>query len=182
MASRPYTTPTWEEVTFAQEKLNARALITRTDLKGIITFASSAVMKMTKYSKEELIGSPHSIFRHPFMPEMVFREMWKNITKGKNFRGFIMNLRKDGKHYWVELNVFPINENGKIVLYSPDKIKGYSAVRKEPSREEIQAAYERYRVIRKAELLQKGELQDWEKDLLKKLDELPEKADDLLSK
>jgi len=135
---------------------------------------------MTRFTKYDLIGSPHSIVRHPFMPEAIFKEMWDSIEKGKHFQGFVMNLRKDSNHYWVEVFVDPIDKSGEIIYDNSELVKGYVAVRREPSREEIQKAYELYKVMRKAELLAKSTLKDWEKELLKKLDELPEKADDLL--
>jgi len=180
MAATPYVEPNWEEVTFEKEGLDARALITKTDIKGIITFASLAYRKMTKFDKDELIGSPHSIVRHPFMPETVFKEMWKIIKNGISYRGIIMNLRKDGRHYWVEVRISPIGENGEIICYAPEKIRGYLAVRREPSRKDIQKSYEKYIVIRKAELLQKFSLKKWEEELLSKLDALPKYAEDLI--
>jgi aerotaxis receptor len=179
MAATPKVPPLWKEATFESEGLDARALITRTDLKGIITFASRAYRQMTKFDKNELVGHPHSVVRHPFMPEAAFKEMWDVIQRGEHFNALVMNLRKDGKHYWVDVHVDPIDENGNIVS-DPDKIKGYVAVRREPTRKEVQDAYSLYKKIRKAELLAKNKLKDWEKELLKKLDELPEKADELL--
>jgi aerotaxis receptor len=180
MAVKPYTTPSWKEITFKDEGLDARALITRTDLKGIITFASKAYRDMTKFNRNDLIGSPHSIVRHPFMPESVFKKMWDTIQRGEHFAGLVMNLRKDSNHYWVEVNVDPIDEEGNVVS-DPDKIAGYLAIRREPSRDEIEQAYELYKVMRKAELLEKKALKEWEKELLEILDKLPEKAKDLLA-
>jgi PAS domain S-box-containing protein len=180
MAAKPYTTPSWKEITFKDEGLDARALVTRTDLKGIITFASKAFRGMTKFTKEDLIGSPHSIVRHPFMPEAVFKDMWDTIQRGEHFAGLVMNLRKDSNHYWVEVNVDPIDEEGNVVN-DPDKIAGYLAIRREPSREEIEQAYQLYKAMRKAELLEKNSLRDWEKELLEKLDKLPKNAEDLLA-
>jgi len=180
MAVKPYTKPSWREITFEMEGLDARALITRTDLNGIITFASVAYRKMTKFDKNDLIGAPHSIVRHPFMPEAVFKDMWDTIQRGEHFAGLVMNLRKDSNHYWVEVNVDPIDENGEIVYENPEKIKGYVAVRREPSREEVQHAYELYKAMRKAELLAKNSLKDWEKELLSVIDKLPKSVDDLL--
>jgi len=182
MAAKPYTTPSWREITFEMEGLDARALITRTDLKGIITFASLAYRKMTKFDRNDLLGSPHSIVRHPFMPEAVFRDMWDAIQRGEHFAGLVMNLRKDSNHYWIEVNVDPIDENGEIIYEKPDKIAGYVAVRREPSRDEIQQAYELYKAMRKAELLAKSNLKHWEKELLEILDRLPKKVDELLAK
>jgi len=168
MAARPRVTPLWEEITFEEEGLDARALVTRTDKNGIITFASKAYRDMTKYSKDELIGAPHSIVRHPFMPEAAFKDMWDTIEKGEHWNGLVMNLRKDGKHYWVDVHVDAIDSNGNVVT-DPNKIAGYVAIRREPSREEIEEAYKLYKAMRKAELLEKLHLKDWEKELLKKL-------------
>ena len=179
MARRPNVTPLWKEATFQEEGLDARALVTRTDLKGIITFASKAYRDMTKYSKQELIGESHNIVRHPFMPEIAFKEMWNTIQKGQHWNGLVMNLRKDGKHYWVDVHVDPIDEEGNFVSGEVDKIAGYLAVRREPTRDEIQKAYELYKALRKDELSKKANLKDWEEETLKKLDTLPEKADEL---
>jgi len=169
MAVRPKVNPLDIEVTFKDENLDARALITRTDKRGIITFTSKAYRDMTKYSKDELIGYPHSIVRHPCMPEAAFKEMWDTILQGKHWEGLVKNLRKDGKYYWVIVQIDPIDENGNIVYEKVDKIAGYVAVRKEPTRKEIEEADILYKKMRKAELLAKSSLQDWEKELLSKL-------------
>ena len=169
MAVKPHVKPLNIEATFEEEGLDARALITRTDKKGIITFASPAYRQMTKYSKEELIGKPHSIVRHPDMPEAAFKEMWDTIKQGKHWEGIVKNLRRDGKYYWVVVQIDPIDENGNIIYNKPDKIAGYIAVRREPSRSEINEADKLYKSMRKAELLAKSKLKDWEEELLKKL-------------
>ena len=169
MAVKPNVKPLDIEATFEEEGLDARALITRTDTKGIITFASPAYRQMTKYSKEELIGKPHNIVRHPEMPEAAFKEMWDTIQQGKHWEGMVRNLRKDGKYYWVIVQIDPIDENGNIIYDKPEKISGYVAVRREPTREEVKEADKLYKSMRKAELLAKPKLKDWEKELLDKL-------------
>ncbi len=169
MAAKPNVTPLEIEATFAEEGLDARALITRTDKKGIITFASKAYRDMTKYSKEELIGKPHSIVRHPFMPEGAFKEMWDTILKGEHWEGVVKNLRKDGKYYWVVVQIDPLNEKGEIIYNKPDKIAGFIAVRREPTRREVAQADMLYRKMRKAELLSKPKLKEWEEKVLFKL-------------
>ena len=169
MAAKPNVKPLDIEATFEEEGLDARALITRTDKKGIITFASKAYRDMTKYSKDELIGKPHSIVRHPLMPEAAFKEMWDTIQEGKHWEGMVRNLRKDGKYYWVVVQIDPIDENGNTIYDKPDKIAGYVAVRREPTREEIQEADKLYKAMRKAELLAKPKLKDWEEEVLKQL-------------
>jgi len=168
MAAKPRVKPLWVEVTFDEEGLDARALVTRTDKNGKITFASKAYREMTKYSKDELIGAPHSIVRHPFMPEAAFKKMWDTIERGEHFNALVMNLRKDGKHYWVDVHVDPIDKNGNVTS-DPSKIAGYVAIRREPTRDEINEAYELYKAIRKSELLEKSHLKDWEKELLQRL-------------
>jgi len=179
MAATPKVKPLWKEATFQSEGLDARALITRTDLKGIITFASLAYRKMTKFPKDELVGHPHSVVRHPFMPETAFKDMWDTIERGEHFNALVMNLRKDGKHYWVDVHVDPIDAEGNVVS-SPDEIAGYIAVRREPTRKEVQEAYKLYKGMRKAELLAKKTLKEWERELLDFLDKMPENADDFL--
>ena len=171
MAVKPNVEPLWVEATFEEEGLDARALVTRTDIKGIITFASKAYREMTKYSKNELIGAPHSIVRHPFMPEAAFKDMWDTILEGKHWNGLVMNLRKDGKHYWVDVHVDAIDESGNIVS-DKAKIAGFVAVRREPTRSEIDDAFRLYKAMRKAELVREKALKEWEKELLKKIDSL----------
>jgi len=169
MAVKPNVTPLDVEATFKEEGLDARALITRTDKKGIITFASKAYRDMTKYSRNELVGKPHSIVRHPLMPEAAFKDMWDTIERGEHWEGMVRNLRKDGKYYWVIVQVDPIDAEGNIVYSTPEKIGGYVAVRREPTRKEIEEADKLYKNVRKAELLAKANLKDWEKEVLEKL-------------
>jgi len=149
MAVGPNITPKWEEITFEEESLDARALVTRTDKNSKIIFASKAYRDMTKYSKDELINSPHSIVTHPFMPESAFKDMWDTIQKGELWHGLVMNLRKDGLHYRVDVHVDPIDSAGNVVSEA-EKIAGYAT-------------------MRKAELLEKSNLKDWKVELLEKL-------------
>ena len=107
-----------EEVTFKDVGVEERSIISRTDLKGVITFANKAFCKLSGYEKEELIGQPHSIIRHPDMPREVFREMWQTIKNNQKWRGFIKNLRKDGRYYWTEAFIEPFfDENGNKIGY-----------------------------------------------------------------
>jgi len=72
-----------------------------TDLKGIITYVNDYFAEISGYSKEELIGQPHSIVRHPDMPKVLFKILWERIQKGQNFIAAVKNLAKDGRYYWV---------------------------------------------------------------------------------
>ena len=127
--------PVDEEVIF-----DGGVMITETDTKGIITYANRKFREMTGFTKEELIGSPHSINRHPDMPKGAFRAMWKIISSKKIWRGYVKNMRKDGKYYWVLVYIQPkFDENDKII--------GYVAGRKiaEPEVvEEMKVLYAKY--------------------------------------
>ncbi len=81
--------------------LNTAAIVSETDQYGTITFANDTFCRIAKYSREELIGKPHNIVRHPDMPKAVFKEMWDTIKAGKIFQGIVKNRAKDGTPYWV---------------------------------------------------------------------------------
>lgn len=115
-------------------------MISETDTEGIITYTNHQFREITGFTKEELIGSPHSIIRHPDMPKGVFKAMWKIISAKKIWRGYLKNLRKDGRFYWTLTYIkAELNENGEI--------KGYIAIRKVayPDRiKEIEKLYAEY--------------------------------------
>ena len=119
--------PVDEEVIF-----DGGVMITETDPKGIITYANRKFREMTGFSREELIGSPHSINRHPDMPKGAFRGMWKTIAAKKVWRGYVKNMRKDGKYYWVLVYIQPkLDENGEITGYIAGRKVAYPDVIKE---------------------------------------------------
>ena len=114
-------------------------IYSRTDLKGVITEANEAFCNVSGYSREEMVGQPHNMVRHPDMPEAAFKDMWQDLKVGRPWRGIVKNRRKDGGFYWVVANVSPVRENGQVV--------GYQSVRSRPSREEIEAATAAYEQI-----------------------------------
>jgi len=121
--------PIDEEVLF-----DGGVMITETDTKGIITYANRKFVEMTGFSKKELIGSPHSINRHPDMPSGAFRAMWKIIYAKKTWRGYVKNLRKDGKFYWVLVYIQPkLDENNKIIGFIAGRKIAYPETIKEMS-------------------------------------------------
>ena len=125
--------PIDEEVLF-----DGRSLISETDLKGVITFVNRKFVEMTGYSKQEAVGQPHSILRHPDMPKAAFEQMWKIIKEGKTWEGYVKNLRKDGKYYWVVVTIVPKkDEDGNII--------GYIASRKMPDRTKLKQIIEQYK-------------------------------------
>lgn len=125
-------TPIDEEVFY-----DGRVMITETDANGRITYVNRKFIEMSGYDKEELIGQPHSIMRHPDMPKCCFKNMWETIKKNETWKGYVKNLRKDGAYYWVVVYVSPkTDEEGNTV--------GYIAARKIPEQltlKEIKAKY-----------------------------------------
>ena len=126
-----------EEMTFEEAGVLNRSIVSRTDLKGNITFANKAFCALSGYDKNELIGSPHSIVRHSDMPKAVFREMWDTIKNNQKWHGFIKNMRKDGKFYWTEAFIEPLFDESNTKI-------GYIAARKpigEKDKEEFEKKY-----------------------------------------
>ncbi len=95
-----------------------------TDENGVITNVSKAFCEVAGYSKEELIGKPHNIIRHPDMPSSVFKQMWETIQEGKQWSGEVKNIKKDGSFYWVNVVIEPI-------FNKTSKIKGYTSIRQD---------------------------------------------------
>ncbi len=95
-----------------------------TDTKGIIKYATQAFCNIGGYNKEDLIGKPHNIIRHPDMPKETFKQLWETIKNGKVWKGEIKNKKKDGGFYWVFATISPeINAHGDLI--------GYSAIRQD---------------------------------------------------
>lgn len=110
-----------------------KTLISYTNLKGQITHLNVPFIEISGYSKDELIGQPHNIVRHPDMPPEAFRDMWETIKSGRPWSGLVKNRRKDGDHYWVRAYVSPLADG-----------TGYVSVRVEPNRQEINGAEQLY--------------------------------------
>lgn len=82
-------------------------IVSKTDLKGRITYANRVFMRVGLYDEKELIGAPHSILRHPDMPRCVFKLLWDQISVGKEIFAYVINRAKNGDHYWVLAHVTP---------------------------------------------------------------------------
>ncbi len=119
-------------------------MITETDTAGIITYANRKFRELTGYSKEQLIGSPHSINRHPDMPKAAFAGMWETIKGGNYWEGFVKNMTNEGKYYLVVVWIKPkFDEEGNIV--------GYIAGRKIPDKDSMNSALELYKKMKAEE-------------------------------
>ena len=104
-------------------------IVSQTDRDGIITTCNDAFVFMSGFEKNQLIGAPHSILRHPDMPRAAFADLWDTVNQGKRWSGYVKNLRADGGFYWVYATVIPKIRGGEIV--------GHTSVRREPSRDKV---------------------------------------------
>lgn len=98
-------------------------IASKTDLNGVITYVSDKFCEISGYSKEELIGEPHNILRHPDMDSEAFEDLWSSIKRGESWQGEVKNLKKNGDYYWVRATISPSFKDGKVI--------GYSAVRED---------------------------------------------------
>lgn len=111
-------------------------LVTRTNMKGLITYANEAFIEISGFSKDELIGANHNIVRHPDMPPAAFEDLWNCLKASRPWTAPVKNRTKSGDYYWVEANVTPVFKNGKL--------HEYLSVRYAPSREQISKAESLY--------------------------------------
>ncbi|MFN8611528.1 MAG: PAS domain-containing protein [Vulcanimicrobiota bacterium] len=107
-------------------------IVSKTDPKGIITYANRVFCKVAGYEERELLGKPHNIIRHPDMPRGAFKLLWDRLAGGHEVFAIVLNLARDGYHYWVLAHVTP--------SYAPDgTLVGYHSNRRLPPREMIAA-------------------------------------------
>lgn len=114
--------PTGEARTFAPDEL----IVSKTDLRGVITYANDVFLRISRYELDDVIGRPHNLIRHPEMPRAVFALLWQTLSEGRELFAFINNLASDGAHYWVLAHVTP--------SYSADgAVTGYHSNRRRPA-------------------------------------------------
>ncbi len=119
-------------------------IVSKTDLKGKITYCNEIFMDMAAMTESELLGKPHSIVRHPDMPKAVFKLLWDRIKEGKEVFAYVKNQAKDGNYYWVLANVTPsYDENGRPI--------GFYSVRIKPSQKAIETIEPLYAQMREKE-------------------------------
>ena len=112
------------------------AIVSKTDLSGMITYANDAFITISGFSREELIGKPYNIVRHPDMPAAAFADLWATVEQNRPWRGIVKNRTKDGGYYWVQATIVPVRKSGKVV--------GYMSVRYAASDEQVAAAKQLY--------------------------------------
>ncbi|NOQ77157.1 MAG: PAS domain S-box protein [Methylococcaceae bacterium] len=113
-----------------------RLIVSSTDQNGIINHVNKSFVDMSGFTEDELIGQPHCILRHPDMPPAAFKDLWDTVQAGNRWQGYVKNLRKDGAYYWVYATVIANIRNGEV--------KGYTSVRRKPSRKKVQECIDLY--------------------------------------
>ncbi|MGM9489164.1 methyl-accepting chemotaxis protein [Ideonella sp. YS5] len=117
-----------------------QTLVSITDLKGRIVYCNPAFVAVSGFERDELLGQPHNLIRHPDMPPEAFRDLWATVQSGRPWSAAVKNRRKDGRCYWVMANVTPIIEGDAPV--------GYMSVRVHPTREQVAGAEALYARLR----------------------------------
>lgn len=105
-------------------------IVSRTDDKGRIQFVNEDFIAISGFTKDELIGQPHNLIRHPDMPPEAFEDMWRDLKAGMPWSGYVKNRIKNGDHYWVHANAIPMQENGQTVGYISIRSKPNAAITK----------------------------------------------------
>lgn len=118
--------PTGRESHFSEDEI----IVTKTDLKGRITYANDVFLRVSKYAAREVIGQPHAMIRHPDMPRCIFKMLWDAIEARSEIFAYVVNLASDGDHYWVLAHVTPsFDDRGNVV--------GYHSMRRKPSAAQV---------------------------------------------
>ncbi|NMM05780.1 PAS domain-containing methyl-accepting chemotaxis protein [Polaromonas sp.] len=115
-------------------------LMSTTDTQSHITYANSAFVEVSGFSREEIMGQLHNAIRHPDMPTQAFADMWATLKAGQSWTALIKNRRQNGDHYWVRANATSIQRGGVVT--------GYLSVRTKPELQEVRAAEDLYRRFR----------------------------------
>ncbi len=106
-------------------------IVSKTDLKGHITYVNKIFIDISEYCEAELLGKPHNIIRHPEMPKAIFKLLWERVSKKEEIFAYVLNKTKNGNEYWVYANVTAsLDEKGNIV--------GYYSVRRKPESKAIE--------------------------------------------
>lgn len=121
--ARVITTPTGVERFFEKDEI----IVSKTDLKGRMTYTNRVFMRVAGYEESELLGEPHSLIRHPDMPRCVFKLLWDTLAEKKEIFAYVVNMCKNGDHYWVLAHVTPSYDGS-------GNVNGYHSNRRVPGR------------------------------------------------
>ncbi len=134
--ARPTLVPTGTERTFSESEI----IVSKTDARGIITYANHTFLEVAGYDLREVIGKPHNMIRHPAMPRTVFKFLWDRIAAGFEVFAYVINQAKNGDHYWVFAHVTPTFDlTGNVI--------GYHSNRRVPRRDAVAAIEPVYNIL-----------------------------------
>lgn len=139
--SRNAVNPTGRECPYTDDEL----IVSKTNLKGQITYANDVFVRLSKFPMEGVIGAPHNIIRHPHMPGSIFKLLWDTIQKKQEIFAYVLNMARDGDHYWVFAHVTPTLDSNHNVI-------GYHSNRRKPERDAVGRVTELYKSL----LLEEG--------------------------
>jgi PAS domain S-box-containing protein len=128
--------PTGVERFFAEDEI----IVSKTDTRGRITYANEVFQTIAGYSEQELLGQPHSLVRHPDMPRSVFKLLWDTLEAKQEIFAYVVNLAKNGDHYWVFAHVTPTFDASGTVT-------GYHSNRRRPDPAQIDKVKELYATL-----------------------------------
>lgn len=112
--------PTGRESLFTEDEI----IVTKTDLKGRITYANDVFLRVSCFNAREVIGQPHSIIRHPDMPRAIFKLLWDTLQAKQELFAYVVNLASNGDHYWVFAHITPsFDAAGNVVGYHSNRRK-----------------------------------------------------------
>ncbi|MBL4691744.1 MAG: PAS domain-containing protein [Magnetovibrio sp.] len=106
-------------------------IVSKTDMKGHLTYANDIFLVIAGYTEEDVLGKPHNLIRHPFMPRCVFKLLWDTISQGVEIFAYVVNLTKNGDYYWVLAHVTPSFDSNQNII-------GFHSTRRVPNSETIQ--------------------------------------------
>ena len=138
--SRPSITPSGRESHFGRDEI----IVSKTDLQGRISYANDVFLRVSGYSEDEVIGQPHNMIRHPEMPHSVFKLLWDTIQGGEEIFAYVLNMARNGDHYWVLAHVTPS-------FGADGSINGYHSNRRKPEPEQITTIEPLYAELRRHE-------------------------------
>jgi PAS domain S-box-containing protein len=115
---RHATPPSGREARFADDEI----IVSKTDLKGVLTYANDVFQRVSGYTEAELVGQPHNLIRHPDMPGAVFKLLWDALQDGREVFAYVVNQARNGDHYWVFAHVTPsFDRNGNCIGYHSNR-------------------------------------------------------------
>ncbi|WP_419769459.1 MAG: response regulator [Candidatus Marinarcus sp.] len=145
--------------------LDKVAIVSKTDLKGDITFVNDFFCEISGYSREELIGKNQNIIRHPDVPKELFKELWKTIQNGQQWEGNIKNRAKNGEPYYVHATIIPLFENDNATIKEYMGIRFLTTDHELEKREFKRQVMGNYQVFRKENYSYKQRIRELENEI-----------------